>query len=169
MVVGKANIRTQREIVKAEMMQQSESINSVTPRSRPMPSPISLRNLEKRVFWADQRKCKSCKRPARKTSLYCPAHDGPRSIVLRAGRAERSTLKAMQRVGLLPGDLLATAVWRDLTGLPTSVRSPLRLRLVLMWGQRDFTPLAFAQVWRLAVETGRTGVKRKQAAWCEDL
>jgi hypothetical protein len=151
------------------MVQQSESIEGVSRGPRFVPSPASLRNLEKRVLWQDQRKCKSCRRPARKGSPYCPAHDGPRRIVLRAGRAERSTLKAMQRVGLLPLELLASAVWRNLAGLPTSVRSPLRLRLVLMWGQRDFTPLAFAQVWRLAIDVGRAGAKRKQAAWCEDL
>lgn len=149
------------------MMQQSESIEGVSPVSRSMPAPISLRNLEKRVLWQDQRKCKRCRRPARKGSPYCPAHAGV--IGWRghmAGRAERATLSAMGKVGLLPGELLGSDVWRNLDGLPTSVRSPLRLRLVLMWGQRETEPLAFAKAWRDAIMAGTTGCKRKQGAWC---
>jgi hypothetical protein len=69
--------------------------------------------------------------------------------------------------GLLPGDLLASAAWRNLTGLPTSVRAPLRLRLVLLWAERDRQPLVFAQVWRQAIAAG-TGDKRRHPAWLEN-
>jgi hypothetical protein len=86
----------------------------------------------------------------------------------RAGRPERQLLEGMERLGLLPEDLLATDVWRNLTGLPTSVRSPMRLRLVLMWGTREREPLAFAQAWRQAIVIGKTGVKRNLAAWCDN-
>jgi hypothetical protein len=87
--------------------------------------------------------------------------------VFRAGRAEANTLQAMGKRGLLPGDLMASATWRNLTGLPTSVRAPLRLRLVLLWAERDRQPLVFAQVWRQAIAAG-TGDKRRHPVWLEN-
>lgn len=130
-------------------------------------SPNSLANLDRgRVLWADQRKCAKCRRPAKGGSPYCPAHAGHRPLVPGAGRYERSVLLKMERAGQLPGDLLATPTWRNLTGLPTSVRSPLRFRLVMLWPEREYQALAFAKAWREAIAAGkREGDKRRQGAW----
>jgi hypothetical protein len=133
-------------------------------------SPNSLANLDRgRVLWGDQRKCAKCRRPAKRGSAWCPGHDGrARSgTVFRAGRADSVTLIQMAKRGLLPGDLLASAAWRNLTGLATSVRAPLRLQLVLLWAERDRQPLAFARAWRQAIAAG-TGDKRRQSAWLAD-
>lgn len=145
------------------------NIGEVSRRGGWRGSPNSLKNLSiNRVLWQDQRKCKKCQRPARRGSPWCPAHGGNVGGVKRAGRAERATLQAMERLGLLPVDLLASMVWRGLTGLPTAARAPLRLQLVLLWGERDGQPLAFAQVWRRAITAGQ-GDKRRQGTWMENL
>ena len=125
-------------------------------------SPNSLANLEKRVLLQHQRKCTRCGRVARRNSPYCLGHGGPSGRSAAFGRFERSILGKMERAGLLPGDLLVTPVWQSLNGLPTAIRSPLRLRLVMLWPARESEPLAFAQVWREALAAGkREGDKRK--------
>jgi len=70
----------------------------------------------------------------------------------------------MERRGLLPGELLASEVWRDLTAVPTAIRAPLRLQLVLLWSERERQPLAFAQVWRRAIAAGAGG-KGRVSVW----
>jgi hypothetical protein len=164
--VGEANKIPVVKFVKGVTVQQSENTGQVSRRSQ---TPAQLANLEKRVLWGDQRKCARCKRPARRDSRFCPRHAGstvPRAVAF--GRGERQTLEGLERLGLLPPDLLATSVWRNLNGLPTSVRSPMRLRLVLLWGTRETEALAFAQAWRQALAIGKTGVKRNLAAWCDN-
>jgi hypothetical protein len=67
------------------------------------------------------------------------------------GRAERRMLEGMHRLGLLPADLLASSAWQALVTVPTAARSPLRLRLVLAWSERDRQPLVWASAWRTAL------------------
>jgi hypothetical protein len=65
-------------------------------------------------------------------------------------------MEAMDKRGLLPVDLLATALWRDMARLPRDTREPLALALVLSWDTRDSEPLAWSRVWRAAREAART-------------
>lgn len=64
-------------------------------------------------------------------------------------------LVAMDKLGVLPAELIQLPQWRALGTLPTSIRSPLRLRLVLAWSTRDDQPLVWASAWRAAIEAGR--------------
>ena len=64
-------------------------------------------------------------------------------------------MEAMERRGLLPPDLMATALWRDMAHLPRDTREPLALRLVLAWDSRDSEPLAWSRVWRAASMAAR--------------
>lgn len=129
-------------------------------------SPNSLKNLSKGTLWADQRKCISCKRTALRASPFCQVHYvGYQPKVMRAGAAERRILRQMERLGLLPADLLASTVWQGLTGLPGAVRAPMRLQLVLLWGERERQPLAFAQVWRRAITAGQGDKREGTPAW----
>jgi hypothetical protein len=65
-------------------------------------------------------------------------------------------MEAMHKRGLLPADLMATALWRDMARLPRDTREPLALALVLAWDMRDSEPLAWSRVWRAACEAART-------------
>jgi hypothetical protein len=56
----------------------------------------------------------------------------------------------MERMGLLPLDLLLLPVWRGLTGLPRSHRAPMRLAMVQAWDRRHQAPLHWAKVQRQA-------------------
>lgn len=99
-----------------------------------------------------QRKCAKCNRIALRGRLWCNAHASHAKPPSPAyGRAERRLLVGMHKLGLLPADLIATPVWQGLAMLPTRIRSPLRLRLVLIWHKRETEGLAFAQVWREAM------------------
>jgi hypothetical protein len=61
---------------------------------------------------------------------------------------------------------LASEVWQNLTSLTTAVRAPLRLRLVLLWAERERQPLVFAQAWRQAIAAGaRDDGKRRVTVW----
>jgi hypothetical protein len=81
---------------------------------------------------------------------HCPWHAGVRSPSDAAGRAESRLLRRMERTGLLPLDLLALPVWRDLVNLPRSQRAPTRWALVLAWDKRHDEPLHWARVQRRA-------------------
>jgi hypothetical protein len=108
-----------------------------------------------------QRHCTRCNRIACKNSRFC-FHHGGGVYRTRAGRGERSALRFLDRVGLLPLDLIALPVWRGLSAVATSTRSPLRLAMVKAWDSREIEPLAWAAVHRramavLASDPGRRG------------
>jgi hypothetical protein len=118
-----------------------------------------------------QRKCARCRDIAMRDSRYCRMHagrwakrsDGP-------GRAERRLLCRMEIAGLLPLELLALPVWRNLCGLPTAQRAPARLALVQAWDKQDSSALLWAQAQRRALELGAQPGKRQNTAfWYENL
>ena len=87
-----------------------------------------------------------------------------------AGRAESRTLAKLDRAGLLPFDLISLPLWRNLNGLPTGTRAPLRLALVQAWDKRNLAPLRWAQVQRQAIDAGaRPGKRHNTAYWYENL
>jgi hypothetical protein len=89
-------------------------------------------------------------------------HAGRRRVLSdRKGRAERRMLDSMDRLGLIPMGLLRAASWQALATVPTSIRSPLRLRLVLAWAERERQPLMWAAIWRAAIEAGTHNEGRK--------
>jgi hypothetical protein len=111
-------------------------------------------------------KCRACGKVALSGKTVCSWHAGRRSHLSSAGgRAERRTLLALDKMGLLPGDLLQSAAWRALGTLPTSARSPLRLRLVLAWSERERQPLMWAAAWRAAVEAGDNAPGDRGDGW----
>jgi hypothetical protein len=76
----------------------------------------------------------------------------------------------MERAGLLPLDLLALPMWRELTGTPRAERAPMRLALVLAWDRRDRAPLHWASLQRQASDLARRGIKRKWVPpWLENV
>ena len=107
--------------------------------------------LANQVLLADQRKCRHCKRTALRERDVCRRHAGRTVLPATEGRAERRVLQGMERLGLLPADLLLSPAWRALGTLPTSRRSPIRLRLVLAWSERERQPLVWALAWRVAL------------------
>ena len=122
--------------------------------------PASLAALARfQVFLQDQRKCTRCNRIALRGKPYCVRHShGSYRLPDRAGRAERRALWQMHNMGLLPAELLVHPAWRAIASLPTSVRSPLRLRMVQLWDARDHEPLAFAQAVRQAHQVAQSVV-----------
>jgi hypothetical protein len=98
-----------------------------------------------------QRICKRCKCLAMRGYDHCAWHNGTRGRSDAAGRAESRLLRRMEYAGLLPLDLLALPVWRDLGALKRSERSPMRLALVTAWDKRERSPLYWAKVQREAV------------------
>ncbi len=83
-----------------------------------------------------------------------------------SGRAESRALWRLERAGLLPVELIALPVWRDLNGLPTGDRAPMRLALVQAWDKRYRAPLHWAKVQRKAIDLGaRPGKRQKTAFW----
>jgi len=86
-----------------------------------------------------------------------------------AGRAESRMLGKLERAGLLPFDLISLPLWRNLNGLPTGQRAPMRLALVHAWDKRDAAPLRWAQVQRQAISLGaRPGKRQNTAYWYEN-
>lgn len=126
--------------------------------------------LRHQVRLQDQRKCRRCRDVAVRGQDHCRRHLGRWSPLSGgAGRAESRILERLERAGLLPFDLIALPLWRNLNGLPTGKRAPLRLALVQAWDKRDKAPLHWAQVQRQAIELGATPGKRQNTAyWYEN-
>jgi len=61
----------------------------------------------------------------------------------------------MERLGLLPFELLAHPAWRGLTHLGRADRAPLRLVLLQAWDKRDKAPMYWAQMQRKAMDMGK--------------
>jgi hypothetical protein len=74
-------------------------------------------------------------------------------------------LARLERVGLLPRELLALPVWRNLSGIETSKRAPQRLALVLAWDRRFSAPLRWSQVQRQALDLAAAPGRRSTTAW----
>lgn len=97
------------------------------------------------------RRCASCGRPALRGQRGCLAHNGRVGAGrVTPGRIASRTLAGLERVGLLPGALMALPTWRDMTTCPVELRAPLRLALVRAWDTRDTCPLVWAALWREA-------------------
>ena len=79
----------------------------------------------------------------------------------RGGRAESRMLCRMERLGLLPLDLMALPVWQDLTSVRLAERAPVRLALVQAWDKRDQAPLYWSRVQRQAMDTARQAPRGK--------
>lgn len=134
-------------------------------------SPNSIAALQNRVLIQDQRKCRRCRRQAAVRGYdLCSRHLGRWSpLSAGAGRGESRQLAALERCGLLPLDLLALPLWRNLAGIKTAVRAPLRLALVQAWDQRLTEPLYWARVQRQAIEAGAApGRRYRVASWYQD-
>lgn len=112
-------------------------------------------------------KCRRCGQLALRGKDLCRMHEGGRQSPSSAGagRSERRILIRLERIGLLPLDLLALPLWRGLMGLPTAQRAPLRLALVLAWDKRQTAPLHWAQVQRKALDLGAQPGRRQNTAW----
>jgi hypothetical protein len=79
-------------------------------------------------------------------------------------------LGKLERAGLLPLELLALPVWRNLAGIATSQRAPMRLALVQAWDKRYRFPVRWASVQRQALELGsRPGKRQNTAPWYENI
>jgi hypothetical protein len=129
-----------------------QQIGEVSRRGGWRGSPNSIAALFRcQVLYPNQRKCKRCRCIAMRGRDYCPWHAGVRAPTDAAGRAESRLLGRMERLGLLPLDLLALPAWRGLTGLPRAQRAPMRLAMVQAWDQRHGEPLHWARVQRRAL------------------
>ena len=136
-----------------------------------MGSPNSIASvLRGRVPLQDQRKCARCRCVAMRGLKYCRMHagrwakrsDGP-------GYAERRLLCRLERAGLLPLELLALPVWRDIRGFPAALRSPVRLALVQAWDKQYSDPLHWAAVQRQAIDLAKQpGGYPTQVPWYEN-
>jgi hypothetical protein len=134
-------------------------------------SPNSIAALLRcQVPYALQRKCRKCGKLALRGQDHCTMHAGRWSPNPdRAGRAESRKLAAMERAGLLPLDLLALPVWRNLNGLPTARRAPARLAMVQAWDKRQVAPLHWAKAQRHALDlAGQVKRRHNTAYWYEN-
>lgn len=111
------------------------------------------------------RKCRKCGQLALRDSELCRMHVGRSRLSPGAGRAESRMLAALERCGLLPLELLSLPVWRNLAGLPTGTRAPMRVQLVQAWDKRDRAPLHWAKVQRQAIDLGAQSGRRQNVAW----
>jgi hypothetical protein len=111
-------------------------------------------------------KCRRCGQLALRGKDFCSTHSGRRVQRPRVpGIVESRMLGKLERIGLLPLELLSLPVWRNLMGIPTGQRAPLRLALVLAWGKRQSAPLHWAQIQRKALDLGAQPGRRQNTAW----
>ncbi len=74
----------------------------------------------------------------------------------------------MERLGLLPLDLMALPVWQGLTVVRLAERAPVRLALVQAWDKRDQAPLYWSRVQRQALTVARQAPRaRRVNPWSE--
>lgn len=137
-------------------------------------SPNSLAALARyRVLYlrdadASQR-CRQCRQVAMRGIDLCAMHARTRTRKPGHGHGERRHLAALERRGLLPLELIALPLWRNLAGLPTAQRAPMRLALVNAWDRRYSAPLHWAEIQRRAIDLGATpGRRQNTAPWYEN-
>jgi hypothetical protein len=130
-------------------------------------SPNSIAALLRCQIPIDQQpKCKRCTQLALKGQKHCVRHSGRLSRQSAAyGRGETRMLARLETAGLLPLELLALPVWRNLNGIETSKRAPQRLALVLAWDRRFTAPLHWSQVQRQAIDLAAAPGRRSTTAW----
>ena len=153
-------------------MTHPEQIGEVSRRGGWLGSPNSIAALMRcQVPHALQRKCRRCGGLAVRGEVHCTRHLGRWSpLSAAAGRAESRMLGKLERAGLLPLELLALPVWRNLAGIATSQRAPMRLALVQAWDKRYRFPVRWASVQRQALELGsRPGKRQNTAPWYENI
>jgi hypothetical protein len=132
-------------------------------------SPNSIAALLRcQVSYADQRKCKRCRNMALRGRDQCRRHAGIRVASDVGGRAESRMLGRLERLGLLPLELLAWPLWQDLATVRLAERAPVRLALVQAWDKRDQAPLYWSRVQRQAIGVARQAPRVKGVAgpWC---
>ena len=95
-------------------------------------------------------------------------HAGKRTRKAGHGRAESRYLASLEHRGLLPLELIALPMWRNLCGLPTAQRAPMRLALIRAWDRRYLEPLHWAQVQRRAIDLGALPKQQNTAPWYEN-
>ena len=71
----------------------------------------------------------------------------------------------MERLGLLPGELIGLPLWRALGNAGTEQRAPCRLALVLAWDARLSAPLDWARYWRDAMTVARCPERSRPMAF----
>jgi hypothetical protein len=135
--------------------------------------PNSLAALERhRWSFSLVAKCRreGCRQVAVRGQTLCTRHLGRNSPLSNGGgRGESRMLGRLERLGLLPLDLIALPVWRGLSGLPTGTRAPARLQLVQAWDKRQDQPLHWAKAQRAAMDLGqRPGQRQATAPWYEN-
>jgi hypothetical protein len=123
-----------------------------------------------RVPIDQQPKCERCNKPRLKGGRFCPSHAGWRKADPSNGRFERNVLARMNYAGRLPAEITRLPVWRAMDKLPTSLRSPARLRLVLLWDKREAHCLAWTAALRDAQRLVDThpGLSRKLSWYLQD-
>lgn len=132
-------------------------------------SPNSIAALLRcQVPYADQRKCKRCRNMALRGRDWCRRHCGRAWVAGDAGgRAESRLLRKMERLGLLPLELLAWPLWQDLASVRLAERAPVRLALVQAWDKRDQAPIYWSRVQRQAMAVARDGSRLfVRGPWC---
>lgn len=145
-----------------KVTQQSMSLQAQTNEGkkkiggwRGHPNSIAALRAHRGVRWNDRPKCK-CGAPAMLGRLQCWRHAGGNIVPVRKGRGEGRSLRGMATLGLLPGELSALPIWTELAALPSLVRHPVRLQLVLAWAERDRQPILWRRVCQLAIDAARS-------------
>lgn len=133
-------------------------------------SPNSIATLRRyQIPWTQQRPCKRCSARGRyqiavRDHDQCWRHLGRWSPLSSAhGRGESRLLARLERAGLLPFELIALPLWRNLNKVARKERAPLRLAMVRAWDKRYQAPLYWAQVQREALELGARPAEKR---WC---
>jgi hypothetical protein len=97
----------------------------------------------------------------------CRRHCGVWFAGDAGGRAESRLLRKMERLGLLPLELLAWPLWRELATVRLAERAPVRLALVQAWDKRDQAPLYWSRVQRQALTVARQAPRVvRELSWC---
>jgi len=99
-----------------------------------------------------QMKCARCDRPAARGRMTCQYHHPGNRPALPAtpGRLASRRLQWMHRRGLLPPELMNSALWVSLLPVGPQPRALAKLGLLLAWDWRDDQPLAWARAQREA-------------------
>jgi len=159
-----------------QQLAAQQTVGEVSRRGGWRGSPNSIAALMRyQILAPDQRKCRRCRKFALRGEDRCRRHVGRgapwRLLSPAQGRGESRMLARLERVGLLPLELLVLPVWRNLQGIRTSERAPQRLALVLAWDKRYKAPLHWAQVQRQAMDLALKypGSRQPTAYWYENL
>jgi hypothetical protein len=149
-------------------MTQAQQIGEIKRAGGWRGSPNSLAALEKyRTYVTERPRCKHCKRVAIKGRGLCRAHLGGHQAYMSPaqGRGEVRLLMRLERLGLLPFELLSLPVWRRLSDFPTKQRGPMRVALLQAWDKRFTVPNLWAATHGAALRLERVGDVPKGSPW----